>query len=228
MSGAAGPATTAPPAALDEAGLAAALDRLASRDPDLARWRVRYGEPPLWALPASFATLARIVLEQQVSLASAAALWARLEGRGAGTPEGALALGEAGLAAAGVTRAKTRCLLGLAREVADGRLEPGGLGASDDDAVRERLTALRGIGPWTAEIFLLRALLRRDAFPSGDLALQKAAAALRGLPDRPHAARLRELAEAWRPERAAAVRLLWHGYLADPEVRRAPTSRAGR
>lgn len=218
-------ATPAPP--LDAAALAAALDRLAAADPALAHWRARYGEPPLWDRPASFATLARIVLEQQVSLASAATLWARLAPLGAATPAGTLALGEAGLRAAGVTRPKARTLAGLARAVAEGGLEPAALAALPDDEVRVRLVALRGIGPWTAEIFLLMALGRPDAFPPGDLALQKAAAALRGLPARPGAEALRSLAEPWRPHRAAAARLLWHAYLSDPRVRRGARGSAG-
>lgn len=217
-----------PPGAPAEAPPDAALAELLQRDPDLASWHRRYGPPPSFRRPPGFATLARIVLEQQVSLASASKLAARLAEAGADRPAGVLALGEAGLRALGTTRPKARYLHALAEREARGELRLDALAALPDAEVRSRLTALVGVGPWTAEVYLMTALGRPDAFPAGDLALQRAAAALRGRGGRLDAAALRAEAERWRPQRAAAARLLWHGYLAAATAGRAAGREAGR
>ncbi len=187
---------------------------LAAADPALARIVERWGPPPLWARPPGFPTLARIVLEQQVSLRSAAALFARLDAAiGGVTPAAVLAAGVDGLRAAGLTRQKAGYVAGLAARVHDGSLPLDELAALPDAAVLARLTSVPGVGPWTAGVYLLMALGRPDAWPPGDLALHQALAELHGLARRPTSDEAVALAERWRPWRAVAARVLWHGYL---------------
>jgi len=202
-------------APLDLAGLHAATATLAERDPDLAGILDRHGPPPLWDREPGFATLAAIILEQQVSLASGAAALERLR-RAAGSMEPAAiaALGEEGARAAGQTRQKARYVVALAEAALDGRFDPVGIAAADDETARERLTALLGVGRWTADIYLLMALGRPDVWPDGDLALAAAMRRAKRLAAIPDAASQRAVAEAWRPWRAVAARLLWHAYLA--------------
>lgn len=168
------------------------------------------GDPPLRRRPAGFEGLARIVVGQQLSTASAAAIWSRLEV--AVSPLGAeslLSASDETLRAAGLSTAKIRTLRSAARAVAEGELAIEGLVAHSDAAIHEQLTRVTGIGPWTADIFIMFCLGRRDAFAAGDLALQVAAEGALGLGSRPNAAELLELAERWRPWRAVAARLLW-------------------
>ena len=171
--------------------------------------------PPLWDRPPGFATLAAIMLEQQVSLASGAAALDRLR-RAAGSlePAAIVALGEEGARAAGQTRQKARYVVALAEAALDGRFDPIALAAADDDAARDRLTALLGVGRWTADIYLLMALGRPDVFPAGDLALAVAMRRAKRLVRVPDAATQHEIAAAWHPWRAVGARLLWHAYLA--------------
>ncbi len=209
------PAESARPEPLDERALAAAVAALAARDPDLAGIVARHGLPPLWARPAGFPTLVAIVLEQQVSLASGAAALARLErAAGAIEPVAVVTLGEDGARSAGLTRQKARYVVGLAEAALDGRFDPAILAAASDDEVLARLTGLLGIGHWTADIFLLMALGRPDVWPHGDLALAAAMRRARGLASLPDAAEQHRIAEAWRPWRAVAARVLWLAYLA--------------
>jgi DNA-3-methyladenine glycosylase II len=209
------PGTPGPPATLEQATLVAAAAELAARDPDLAGILERLGPPPLWDRPPGFATLVAIVLEQQVSLRSGAAAFDRLRAAaGAVDPGSVIALGEAGARGAGLTRHKARYVVGLADAALDGRFDPATLAAADDDAVRATLTALLGIGRWTADIYLLMALLRADIWPDGDLALARAMHRAKRLPGLPDAATQRAIAEGWRPWRAVGARLLWHAYLA--------------
>jgi len=176
----------------------------------------RYGPPPLWARRPGFPTLLRIILEQQVTLASAAALYQRL----AVTirpfdPAGILALGPTGLRELGVTRQKTRYALALADQVATGQLALQRLGRCSDAEARERLMGVPGIGPWTASIYLLMALRRPDVWPPGDLALDKALARLHGSASVLGATEVEETTAPWRPLRAVAARILWHSYLSE-------------
>ncbi|HRW49845.1 MAG TPA: hypothetical protein P5333_20150, partial [Caldilinea sp.] len=181
---------------------------------DLGAVVARHGPPPLWAREPGFPTLVLLILEQQVSLASARAAYNRLEAAtGTVTPAGLLALSDDELRAAGFSRQKTGYARALAQAILDGAFDPDGLADLDDDGVRCELTSLKGIGPWTAEIYLLMVLRRPDAWPAGDLALAAAAQQVKGLAARPSPAELVELAEAWRPWRAAAARILWHHYL---------------
>ena len=208
------------PDPLTDATLSAALADLTGRDPRLARIVADYGPPPLWAREPGFPTLLRIILEQQVSLASAKAAFDRLLALASAstpasplTPERFLELDDATLKAAGFSRQKTRYGRELAAAVLSGRLALAGLHALDDDAVPAALTQVVGIGRWTADIYLLMALCRPDAWPAGDLALAIAARHALGLAATPSAAELAAIGEAWRPWRAVAARVLWHFYL---------------
>lgn len=192
-------------------GCVAALSKV---DPDLARITREYGMPQMWEREEGFATLVITILEQQVSLASAAAAFARLLAAASPlTPESFLALDDARLRGFGFSRQKALYCRLAARAVVEGGLDFAALAASDDDTARAALVKLKGVGPWTAEIYLLRALGRPDAWPSGDLALQLAAREVKRLPARPTPAELDALAEAWRPLRAVAARMLWQHYL---------------
>ena len=200
---------------LDQAGLLAAVDELIARDPDLAGIVARHGPPPLWDREPGFATLCLIILEQQVSLRSAEAAMGRLLATtGSATPEAIHATGETRLLAAGLTRQKTRYLLGLADDVLLGRLDLAALDGLDDEAVRQRLSAVVGIGRWTSDIYLVMALGRPDIWPLGDLALASALRRAKGLPSIPRAEEQLAIAAAWAPWRAVAARILWHAYLA--------------
>jgi DNA-3-methyladenine glycosylase II len=200
---------------LDEARLESAVRELAAIDPDLAGIAERLGLPPLWAREPGFETLVRIILEQQVSLASAEAARQRLVlAAGAVEPSSIVEAGEDALRDAGLTRQKARYLVSLARDVLDGTLDLDTVARAGDDEARARLTSVLGIGRWTADIYLLMALGRPDVWPSGDLALAGAMRRAKGLATLPTNAAQEVIAEAWRPWRAVAARLLWHAYLA--------------
>ena len=202
-------------ALLSEANLPGAVDALAAQDADLARLVSVVGYPPLWAREPGFATLVLMILEQQVSLASARATFVRLETVAGGiTPAALLALDDPQLRAAVLSRQKSGYVRGLAAAVEQGDCDLELLTVLDDQSVRARLTALKGIGEWTAELYLLMALRRPDAWPAGDLALASALQQVKRLEQRPTAADQIALAEAWRPWRAVAARLLWQFYLA--------------
>jgi len=189
---------------------------LAARDPDLARVVERHGVPPLWAREPGFPTLVLLVLEQQVSLASARAAFDRLLAAvGTLSPSSFLPLDDAELRAIGFSRQKTGYTRDLAGALLDGSLDLAAVATLPDDEVRTALTRLRGIGPWTADVYLTMALRRPDAFPSADLALLVAAQRVKRLDRRPTQAELAALAEPWRPYRAVAARILWHSYLSE-------------
>jgi len=203
--------------ALTTAGLAEAASRLAQRDPDLGRLLARDGPPPMWGRPAGFATLVRIILEQQVSLASARAVFARLRaGAGQVSPVRVLALGERRLRRLGVTRQKAAYVVHLADAVEGGVLDLRGMGAMSDAEARAALVRLKGIGDWTADCYLLMAMRRPDIWPAGDIALQNTVRVVKRLRTRPAPDRLTRIAEAWRPHRSVAARMLWHHYLSRP------------
>jgi DNA-3-methyladenine glycosylase II len=206
--------STGPAESLTEAALAASARTLARREARFRHVLLRYGLPPLWAREPGFDTLLYIILEQQVSLASARAAYNRLcEVASPLTPERFLALSDAQLRGIGFSRQKTRYGRALARLIADGALDLQTLSDMPDNEVRTTLIRVPGIGSWTVDVYLLMALLRPDAFPEGDLALLVAAQRLFELPARPAANALKEMAEAWRPHRATAARLLWQFYL---------------
>ena len=194
---------------------------LAQQDPDFASVVNACGPPPLWDREPGFNTLIRIILEQQVSLVSARAIYHRLQDALRSlTPETVLKADEQGLRSLGVTRQKAAYLVNLARAVEDGSLDLDGLAGLDDTEAIGILTSIKGIGPWTAGIYLLMALCRPDAWPPGDIALATAYGNLKGLSARPTSEELDEIAAGWRPHRAAAARLLWHYYLSEkkPEL----------
>ncbi len=171
------------------------------------------GPPPLRRREPGFAGLAAIIVSQQVSTASAKAIFGRLEARI--VPLEAARLGEATeeeLRGCGLSAPKIRTLRALADAVAGGGLDLPGLAALDAEEAHRALVAVKGVGPWTADIFLLFCLGHPDAFPAGDLALQEAAKLALNLKSRPDAARLERLAERWRPWRGVAARMLWAYY----------------
>jgi DNA-3-methyladenine glycosylase II len=201
-----------PPLAAE--GLAVAVAELAARDADLAGIVARYGLPPLWDRQPGFATLLHIVLEQQVSLASARAAFDRLVALvDPLTPARFLALSDAQLLTVGFSGQKARYGRALAEAIRSGDLDLDALAALDDDAAHLALQAVPGIGPWTSTIYLLMVLGRPDVWPVGDIALASAVADIKGLGQRPDAAGMTALGEAWRPWRSVAARLLWHDYL---------------
>lgn len=204
---------------LDETMLAHGVQELIALDPDLAAVYDRLGVPPLWAREPGFPTLVHIILEQQVSLASARAAFDKLCAEvNPLTPAGVLALDDETLKRVGFSRQKATYVRYLANAIMTGTLDVDALATLPDEAVRKQLIALKGIGPWSAEIYLLMALCRADAWPAGDLALQVAAQAIKGLPARPDPMMLHDIAESWRPWRAVAARLLWHHYLSKPSA----------
>jgi len=205
----------AKPATLTEARLLTAVRELATRDARLARIVDDYGPPPLWARPPGLPTLVRIILEQQVSLASAAALFAKFERHCDGTVTAARVTesGEAGLLSIGFTRQKARYVVGLARQIECGTVALDRIARLPDDAARDALVLIPGVGPWTAGVYLLMALRRPDVWPPGDLGLHKSMAEVRGLKVVPQSEQAAAYARRWSPWRAVAARLLWHAYL---------------
>lgn len=212
---------------LTERGLTDAVEALAGRDPLLAAAVRKHGTPPLWAREPGFATLVHIILEQQVSLASARAAFDRLRAaRDPLTPTAFLELDDRALLEIGFSRQKARYGRALAAALRDGRLDLDALPALDDEAVDAALTALPGIGPWTATIYRLMVLRRPDAWPVHDIALAQALADLAGRRRRPGPAEMDGLAEGWRPWRGVAARILWHHYLSERATRGARSGRS--
>jgi len=189
----------------------AALDCLVAQDPRLAPIEAAAGPLPWRSRAAGFAGLLQAIMGQQISNQAAAAIWGRLRTLpGATTPAGLLALSDDDLRGAGLSRPKMAHARSLAAAFLDGRLDAETLALMDDEAAIATIAAVRGLGRWTAEVYLLFALGRPDVFPAGDLALAASAAHLMDLPARPLAPALRTLAEPWRPWRGLAARLLWH------------------
>lgn len=189
----------------------ALLDALVQADPRLAGIEAAAGPLPWRTRPGGFPGLLRIVTAQQISSAAAAAIWHRLAALpGALDPAAWPALSDDALRAAGLSRPKVGHARALAGAFSMGRLSAPAIAALDDAGAIAAITAVPGLGPWTAKVYLLFAEGRADVFPAGDVAVAGAAAALLGLPSRPNPHALRSLAESWRPARALAARLLWH------------------
>jgi DNA-3-methyladenine glycosylase II len=199
---------------LDERALREAVVLLARTDPAIAASVERFGAPPLWSRDPSFATLVHLILEQQVSLASALAAFDRLRAALGGevTPDRLLALEDGAMRAIGFSRQKAGYARDLALALTDG-FALADLEAMTDDEARDALIRLRGIGRWTADVFLTMCLLRPDVWPHGDQALVTGAVELLGLDSRPTFDELEAVAERWRPARAVAARVIWHHYL---------------
>lgn len=199
---------------LTQKTLALAARELAARDKTLAEILARHGDPPLWGRATGFTTLVHIILEQQVSLKSARSMLNRLEGSiQPFTPDRFIELGDAYLRSLGVTRQKSAYLLHLSQSIVNGDLSFTKLSRLSDDEVRVKLTRIKGIGLWSADVYLLMAMRRADVWPAGDLALAVAMQELMGLDKRPDPVALEQLAEKWRPHRAVAARMLWQHYL---------------
>jgi len=193
---------------------AAAVSMLSERDPTLAAIVDIHGVPDFWHRPPGFSTMVLFILEQQVSLASAAAAFSKLASRlGEVTPSSILRSTGDHLRADGFSRQKTRYVRELAQTVLRGDIDLDGLSSQDDNEVRRRLINLVGIGPWTADVYLLSCLRRPDIWPVQDRALQVATFEALSLPEVPQPDALRAIGERWRPHRSTAARLLWHSYL---------------
>ena len=199
---------------IDGPTLAAAIDRLACVDADIADALERIGYPIPRLREPGFATLLQIMVAQQVSTRAAAAIWGRLQQ--ACLPrvsaERFLALDDAALRAIGLSRRKMEYGRGLAEAVAGRLLDLDGLADHPEEAAIATISALRGFGRWSAEIYLLFALGRADSFPGDDLAVQIGMQRLKGLPARPDRRSMDELAEPWRPYRGCGALFLWHYY----------------
>ena len=181
--------------------------------PELAAIAEQCGPPPLRLMPSGFAGLAEVVTGQLISKAAAAAIFGRLrDATGPLTPETYLALAPEMHRSIGLTRAKQAALSGLAQAIADGELDLAALGALDSETAIANLTRYRGIGVWTAEVYLMFCEGHADVFPAGDLALRAAAAQAFRLGEKPEIADLRARANDWRPWRSVAARLLWAYY----------------
>ena len=214
---AAGPGETlaAMRAIVSEASLSEGCEALAAADHDLGRAYRAHGPPPLRYRPPSYDTLLRIVAGQQVSVASANAVWGRLQerlaaGNEAVTPEAVLGVDDAALRAVGLSRQKAAYGRAIAEDLVAGRVDLGAVEAMEDEAAIAELVQLKGIGRWTAECFLLFSYGRPDVWPADDVGLMIGVAKLKRLEQRPDGKRMRELAEGWRPWRGVAARLLWH------------------
>jgi DNA-3-methyladenine glycosylase II len=202
------------PTQLNEKRLAVDAHSLASIDRDMARILENHGVPPLWAREPGFTTLIRIILEQQVSLASAATMFRRLQDNIEPlTPATVIAAGSTYLRTLGITRQKATYFINVAEAVQNGGLDFEKVGEESDESAIATLTSIKGIGPWTAKIYLLMALRRPDVWPVGDIALATAVKNLKGWSERPIQPDLTEIAKAWSPYRATAARMLWNYYL---------------
>ena len=204
---------------LDEQNLTEICRQLAKKDADLRFIFETHSTPPLWKREANFATLVHIILEQQVSLASALSAFNKLREKLIEiTPENILKLSDEELKSCYFSRQKTVYARELAKAVLSGNLDLKYLKKLPDEAVKIELKKIKGIGDWTADIYLLMALLRPDVMPKGDLALHIAWQKLKKLEQRPNAEEFLGVAERWQPLRAVAARLLWHFYLSAKKI----------
>ena len=189
------------------------LDALASREPGFAAVLARHGRPEPRLSEPGVSSMMRTIVGQQVSVAAARSMWAKLEAKYGSPPnlDALLAASNEELRSVGQSRQKAGYLRSLAGLILSGELDLANLPADDEEAIA-LLTRIKGIGRWSAEIYLLFAEGRSDVWPAGDLAVQVEVGRLLGLSERPSENRLRELAEAWRPHRGAAAVLAWHSY----------------
>ena len=197
--------------ALNRSSVRRGLDDLCRRDDRLSRVVIERGPPPFWVRPTGWRTLVKIILEQQVSLSSGRAVYRRLAATVRPLTVANLASCSIDtLRKAGLTRQKAGYCRGLALAISDRSINLSQVARQDDETARDMLCTLKGVGPWTADCYLLMALRRPDVWPPGDIALVRAIEDLYGVVD---ADEITELAESWRPWRAIAARVLWHDYL---------------
>lgn len=201
---------------LDKYTLLQGCGELSKKDDKLAFVYKTYGTPPLWDRPPGFATLLQIILEQQVSLASAKACFDKLSTRlGEVIPESLLTLDDAELKTAGFSRQKTSYARHLAEAILAETINLSNFSFMSDAKVKAELIKMKGVGEWTSDIYLLMALLRPDVMPKGDIALHAAWQKLTGAERRPGSDEFLEMAVKWSPHRSTAARLLWHFYLSE-------------
>ncbi|MFV1960447.1 MAG: S26 family signal peptidase [Acidimicrobiia bacterium] len=210
-------------------------DLLCNEDNALAEAIERFGRPEFWHRQPGFRCLVLLILEQQVSLESGAAMYRRLSETAEGvTASSIVRFGADRMRSIGVTRQKADYLYWLAHLVADGTLDIESLGSLSTDDARSRLMSIKGIGPWTADAYLLSVLLHPDAYPVGDRALQVGVGEVLGMTHTPDKGELELASEPWRPVRAVAARIVWHAYLkkrgraepTDPTLEHGPVDRA--
>lgn len=200
--------------ALNEKSLLSGCRKLSNKDKDLERIFQTYGTPPLWKREPTFSTLVHIILEQQVSLASALSAFNKLETKVLEiTPESVLNLSDADLRECYFSRQKTVYVRESAKAILSGELDLKNLERLTDAEAKLELKKIKGIGDWTADVYLLMAMLRPDVMPKGDLGLHIAYKKLKNSEHAPHSDEFQIIAEKWKPYRAVAARLLWHFYL---------------
>ncbi|MGZ8846453.1 MAG: DNA-3-methyladenine glycosylase family protein [Pyrinomonadaceae bacterium] len=210
---------------LTSQSLATGAEALAARDRHLASIYKLHGVPPMWGRRPGFPTLLRIVLEQQVSLISARAMFNRLKSNiEPFTAEGFIQCGETQLRSLGVTRQKSHYCVQVAHAFTNGDLKR--IARLSDDEAHAALVRIKGVGPWTANIYLLMALRRPDIWPDGDIALASAFGKIRKMKTRPSFPELARIAERWRPYRSVAARMLWQFYLAERDRNKGSASHA--
>jgi DNA-3-methyladenine glycosylase II len=199
---------------LDEKIFSQGISELSARDRHLANIITQWGCPPFWIHSPGFSGLVLAILSQQVSIESAQATYSKLENSaGSITPEKFLSLDVLELQSIGFSRQKSSYVRGIAQEIIAGGLILDELEELENELVRSRLLKLKGVGPWTADTYLLFSLRRSDAWPSGDLALEKAVQEMRGLSKNTSTEEVDKIAVSWKPWRAVAARILWHYYL---------------
>ncbi len=195
-------------------------NELASRDASFSTIISDFGYPQFWNRPNTFESLIHIILEQQVSLASALAALQKLKGKiGIASAENLLILSDEELKACYFSRQKTVYARDLARNIVNGNLILEDLELLPDEQIRQKLTSIKGIGNWTTDVYLMFVLHRTDVFPVGDLAAVNALKKLKKLPKETSKERLLQIAEAWKPFRTIATMLLWHEYLSRRKVK---------
>jgi DNA-3-methyladenine glycosylase II len=203
-----------PPRTLSKKTFIEGISYLTKIDLDLAKVVSKYGHPPMWARDPGFPTLVLIILEQQVSLASAKAAFAKLQqAANPITPKRFLSFGDQELKTIGFSRQKAAYCRELAKSILHGEMDLSSLHRMGAIEARAKLMERKGIGAWTADIYLMMAMLKPDIWPTGDLALATAVQEVKNLPSRPMPEQLEEISRPWQPWRAVAARILWHHYL---------------
>lgn len=207
-------AAASKPIRLTKRAIAAGASQLAESDPALREILDRFGPPPLLRRPATFSTLIHIILEQQVAVQAAKATFDRLTVacRGEVSPTAVRHLGDDRLRELGFSRQKTRYTLALAEDCLTKRFNPSALSKKDDESVRTEIVARLGLGNWSAEVFLMMALLRPDVLPVGDLALVKGMQEIDGRLYE-STSEILDRADSWRPLRSIATRMVWQWYV---------------
>jgi DNA-3-methyladenine glycosylase II len=193
-------------------GEGGALSALANLDADVALAIKKYGPPPDRSLPASYQTLARAIVAQQVSRIAASSIWKRMADAGFATEQTIATSTPDEMMGLGLSRRKAEYLIGIAQEITSGKLDLAALADLPGEEIKAVLTRLRGVGAWTADNYRLFALADMDAWPANDIAIQEGMKLLKSLPNRPNATELEAMGEAWRPYRGAGALVLWHIY----------------